>query len=283
MKLYVMKSPASKMSPRYTAITYDSTINKITYIQKSKFFEIPTDHEIFQTNPDFVQEIPENLLVHNGVRYSEGFLQTIDINELKNSYQWADRSSYAILFDATMKEYKELFHLEFETYSSRQTLKSYIEQENKWISSMLLVPYATGEDMSIFLARSDHEQDVLITHGDIEVVEIPSDLTNAYSYLKNLLFPIITSNHPLIMTKDSSETVSIVLRRKDGEPITDRNATVYLEPVIGTINKTRIDLVNGTGSFTVSSTGLSAGDIIRIKVGWKWWKGEHDIFITVTD
>jgi hypothetical protein len=283
MKLYVIKKPASTISPRYTVVTYDNSINKITYVQRPKFFTIPPDHEIFQTSPNFEQLIPENLLEYNGVKYSPGTVQNININELKTSYEWSDHSTYAILFTGNMQEYKEPIHIESTTQYTRQTFKSLLEQENKYLSMALLIPYANGDDMAMFLAMADHEENVLITNGDIEVIEIPSVEPVPYQYVKKLVFPSISSNPPLIMSKDSTETFTINLRTWEGESITNRNATVYIEPIIGNVNKTRVDLINGIGNITVSSAGLNAGDIIRIKAGWKWWKGSHDIFITVTD
>lgn len=283
MKLYILKAPASKLYPKYNVVTYDNVTNKITYVHRPKFFEIPPDHEIFQTNPDFVQEKPENCLEHNGVTYSPGQVQTIDINDLKKSYTWSDHSTYIISHNMQMTEYRDILHVESTTLNTRKGLGDYLNSQEQYLSMTLITPYASGDDMGIFMAVADHPDNVLIVNGDLEIVEI-TEQSNPISYLKQLLFPRITVNNPLTMRKDSTETINIQLMKKlTGDPITDRNATVYIEPIIGSVNKTRVSLVNGVGEFVISSAGLNAGDVIRVKLGWKFWPGTSDVFITVID
>jgi hypothetical protein len=59
-------------------------------------------------------------------------------------------------------------------------------------------------------------------------------------------------------------------------------STVYLEPVIGTVNKTRVRLTNGQGSFIVKTDDLEAGDEIRIKLGYKFFTGAAEFVKVVT-
>ena len=283
MKLYTFKSPPNKLSPRYVVVTYDNTTKTLTYVHRPKFFEIPSDHEIFQNNPDFVQEKPENCLEYNGVTYAPGHVQTVDINQLKASYTWADHSTYVITHNMQMSEYSDIFHVESKTLDSRQGLGEYLSSINQYISMALFVPYASEDDIGIFMAVSDHPDNVLIANGDLEIVEI-TDTTNPIAYVKSLLFARITTNKPLTMRKDSTETINIqLMKRLTGDPITDRNATIYIEPVVGSVNKTRAQVVNGVGEFTVSSAGLNVGDVVRIKLGWKFWPGTTDLFITVVE
>jgi hypothetical protein len=283
MKLYVFKSPPNKLYPKYVTVTYDSEIKKITYVHRPKFFEIPPDHEIFQTNPDFVQEKPENCLEYNGVTYAPGHVQTVNLNELKDSYNWSDHSTYVISNNMSMTEYSDIFHVESTTLDKRIGLKDHLSSLNHYISMALLVPFASGDDMGLFMAISDHPDSVLITNGDIEVIDITQE-NNPMFYIKNLLFPRITTDNPPTIRKDTTETINVQLMKKlTGDPITDRNATVYIEQVVGTVNKTRVDIVNGTGNFVVSSAGLNVGDVIRVKLGWKFWPGAKDVFITVVE
>jgi hypothetical protein len=285
MKLYVFKSPPNKLYPKYVVVTYDSETKKLTYIHRPKFFKIPPDHEIFQTSPNFVQQVPDNCLEYNGVTYAPGHTQTVNLNELKASYNWTDHSTYVIGHNPAMSEYTDIFHVESTTLDKRMGLKDYLISINQYISMALFVPFASGDDIGVFMAISDHPENVLITNGDIEVVDITQDSeNNPISYLKNLLLPQISTNKPPTMRKDSTETINVQLMKKlTGDPITDRNATVYIDPVVGTVNKTRVDIVNGTGNFVVSSAGLNVGDIIRVKLGWKFWPGASDVFITVVE
>ncbi len=44
---------------------------------------------------------------------------------------------------------------------------------------------------------------------------------------------------------------------------------VYLEPVVGILDRTKIKLTNGSGSFTIKTDTLSTGDTAEVKIGYK--------------
>jgi hypothetical protein len=44
---------------------------------------------------------------------------------------------------------------------------------------------------------------------------------------------------------------------------------VYLEPVVGIVDRTEVVLTNGSGSFNIITNGLTSGDTVRIKLGHK--------------
>jgi hypothetical protein len=48
---------------------------------------------------------------------------------------------------------------------------------------------------------------------------------------------------------------------------------VYLEQVCGILDRTKVSLVNGVGSFTVLTNTLSSGDVIEVKYGYKLYTG----------
>lgn len=61
-----------------------------------------------------------------------------------------------------------------------------------------------------------------------------------------------------------------------GEPIevtvtaSDTNLDyIYAESVVGVIDKTKIQLTNGVGSFSILTSSLSAGDTVEVKLGFK--------------
>jgi hypothetical protein len=56
---------------------------------------------------------------------------------------------------------------------------------------------------------------------------------------------------------------------------------VWLEPVYGTLNKTRVDLTSGSGTFTILTTGFNSGDAIRVKLGYKYVTGLSNFITTV--
>jgi hypothetical protein len=56
---------------------------------------------------------------------------------------------------------------------------------------------------------------------------------------------------------------------------------IWLEQVYGSLNKTRVKLTNGQGTFTAFSTGLEAGEVIRVKAGHRKFTGLADIIVPV--
>lgn len=46
---------------------------------------------------------------------------------------------------------------------------------------------------------------------------------------------------------------------------------IYLEQNVGYLPKTKIPVVNKTGSFKIVTTGLDSGDIVLVKIGFRFW------------
>ena len=57
--------------------------------------------------------------------------------------------------------------------------------------------------------------------------------------------------------------------------------TAALSENISTIEATRIALTNGVGTIRVSSLGLSTGDPVRIKFGYKYFTGVAEYTTTI--
>jgi hypothetical protein len=73
----------------------------------------------------------------------------------------------------------------------------------------------------------------------------------------------ITVTGPDTIAADSSVTVNF--------ETTPGVSFVYLEQVHGILPRVKVPVVNGTGSFKVLTTGMSTGDEIQVKVGFRKW------------
>ena len=51
---------------------------------------------------------------------------------------------------------------------------------------------------------------------------------------------------------------------------------IFLEATAGSLNRSRL---NGSKTVLLNTTGLSVGDKIKVKVGYKFWPGESEVFI----
>lgn len=79
----------------------------------------------------------------------------------------------------------------------------------------------------------------------------------------------IWKQHLAIPQVDSSEVVGNQINVQIS--VADPSITqVYLEQQVGIINRSKVNLVNGAGSFSVSTVGLTAGDIVNVRMGYKF-------------
>lgn len=102
-----------------------------------------------------------------------------------------------------------------------------------------------------------------------------SSITNEIvQYAKDLIPPITLSSTQTSVGVDSSITVNVSTDPSVKE--------IYLEQVYGILNKMRVPLTNGSGTFNILTTGLEVGDMIRVKAGYKKYTGIADFNITVS-
>jgi len=90
-----------------------------------------------------------------------------------------------------------------------------------------------------------------------------------------ILSPITITPSKQTITEDDKVTLTVTT---EDTSITE----VYAEAVFGIVSKTRIALTNGVGTVNVMSLGLSVGDPIRIKFGYKFFTGLSEYTNTVT-
>ena len=83
--------------------------------------------------------------------------------------------------------------------------------------------------------------------------------------LNEVIAPITLSSTQTNVSADSSITVTVATAAYIKE--------VYLEQVCGILNKARVKLTNGQGSFKIMTDGLQVGEEIRVKAGHKKYTG----------
>lgn len=83
------------------------------------------------------------------------------------------------------------------------------------------------------------------------------------------------------ISADSTETVEFEITDSAGARIL-KNTTVYLESTGGYLPKSRIEVVNGVGSFKTTAMGLSSGDTYKVKLGFRSMSGLLDVNFEVS-
>jgi hypothetical protein len=94
------------------------------------------------------------------------------------------------------------------------------------------------------------------------------------------LLPHLRLSGPSTIAADGQATITIQLEDAS-EQLIERQATVYLEAVSGVLPRTRVTTIEGAAAVPVFATGLSPGEQVRIKAGWKYFPGMDDITLEV--
>jgi hypothetical protein len=145
------------------------------------------------------------------------------------------------------------------------------EQYNDYYSPIrIFVPSknSTIDDLTIVIIEdrptvdSIHPNTIETVPTGLELVENEAKPLESWK----LLLATITTTGPATVNAD--EVVDLNIQCSDTS-VTE----VFVEPIIGAVNKTRVLLNNGQGSLKLNTFGLSTGDQVDIKFGYKYFTG----------
>lgn len=165
----------------------------------------------------------------------------------------------------------DLHYVFDETYVTRKTLRTsspiidcpysiFIKDAAAGLSSATIVIDTPPSDVVSYIFTGPSATDI----------QNASILDRERSLLPNIQLSSTVTG----ITPDSSATITVT-----SDPDVKE---VWLEPVCGIINKTRVSLTNGQGSFKIYSTGLETGDIVRVKAGHKKVLGISSLELSVS-
>jgi hypothetical protein len=212
------------------------------------------------------------------------FTINIDYNLIKSHANFADQTMWAIsdnifdrikegvLYTVTSDDLVSIFT---KTHISKTPFISSRDIDGNKCPIKIFVPSknSTINDITIIVPSKD-TNDVLI--DVISTVEennnvVVSDYTATW---KSLISPITIVSSKSTLNPDDTTILTVTT--------SDTSITeVYAESVFGIITKTRIILTNGVGTVGLSALGLSSGDQIRVKFGYKLFTGVADYTNTI--
>lgn len=196
---------------------------------------------------------------------------TLTLSELKALGEFDDGAM--LTFDANRLggeapiEWKNLF---LGTYVGRRSVREYLNTELKWNAAFRILIPAGG-------ITSMRQCEFLIAMNDatteIQTGEQLQSVGSQDEFVAKHAIPTIVGSSTI--PANGSENYEIRLTTHNGSPLA-LSGTVYLEATAGALNRTRVPLVDGVGSFTFSATGLSPSDSPRIKSGFRYFAGASD-------
>ncbi len=203
---------------------------------------------------------------------------TVDLAALRNRPDWCDHQCYFLsLKDGRLGP---LFSLFVATLPARLAATEFATMSQQSLILGINVPFADATDDELFLTVNMNQQcsdaDIALD-GDLDLEWSQAASSGTH---RTLLLPHLRLSAPSTIAADGQATITIQLEDA-AEQLIERQATVYLEAVSGVLPRVRVTTTQGTAAVPVFATGLSPGEQVRIKAGWKYFPGVDDITIEV--
>ena len=202
----------------------------------------------------------------------------VNLAALRNRPDWCDHQSYFLaLKDGRLGP---LFSLFVATLPARLAATEYATMSQQSLVVGINVPFADATDDELFLTVNMNQRcsddDVAVAGElDLEWSQAASSGTH-----RTLLLPHLRLSAPTTISADGQASISI--RVEDAsEQLIQRQATVYLEAVSGVLSCVRVTTNDGVATVPVFANGLSPGDKVRVKAGWKYFPGVDDVTLEV--
>ena len=233
--------------------------------------------ELISTGFTHVIDITANLLKYKFIRDEDNHIIynfSISIDEVKSNHSYSSQcfiipNSASIGYDRGSEEEivlnKEdlIFPLNKTIINKPDTLVSSLEgsQESFYSPIKIFVP-AAGGDFTNF------EYSVYDAVNNIIQVETnsPNTVETTKKSWKEFFCAVtaVTQQN----TVNVGDVINVSVQSSDSTL-----DVLYLEPVVGIIDRTRVNLTNGVGTFNILTTTLKSGDIVDIKLNFKSYTG----------
>jgi hypothetical protein len=212
----------------------------------------------------------------------------IDLDIIKSRGDFSDQTLWAIK-DSVFEEHinradktssytlkaSDLISTYVETFATKAPNTGTPNWDGNKSPIKLFIPSKNSniDDVHFIVIYDDLEPEVfnnfpieVTSTGDVDVASIAN--------VNDLISGITIT--PSKSTLDEDDFVTLTLTAEDTS-ITE----IFAEAVFGMVTKTRIPLNNGVGTVKVSSLGLSSGDPVRIKFGYKYYTGVAEYTNTI--
>jgi len=223
----------------------------------------------------------------------------LNINLIRNHTRLTDQSYFTIknnteTDDLYIEETKYLFKPTGDFQSELVTEMSLLSLFDKtWQvkPSPMIIPYLASDKqymfpLRIFVPHSAASFDqctfhVLTTDATIKTINtedniVPvqnSDIWNIVADTTHTVVNSVTSYKDILASITSSTTAtSPSAGTTIPVSVTCSNTSIsklYLEPIVGLLDRTEVTLTNGVGSFNILTDTLSSGNTVKIKIGYK--------------
>jgi hypothetical protein len=260
------------------AVVSDSNINPITFyvdVQPS-YFEIKCSYlkEVIGVNEDgspAEPTYPEEIYFWHKIELADFIAKKSMCDNSLWTVRHDDFYSHSITSDTGVVGPITVNPLQIQDQFASTYLNKgnfFDKSNNQSAIYQIFVPYTEGANMTDFTYRINIDETPYTATGKtIPVVIDPSSpaknaIQTGSAKPIDLISPI-TLTGPSTISADSTATITV--------ETTPGVSFVYLDQVHGILPLVKVPLTNGTGSFKVVTLGMSAGDEVEIKAGFRKW------------
>lgn len=189
--------------------------------------------------------------------------------------EWSDCAHFAFpVKDTTMRSPENRY---IATKDLKNTLTRLLQLDGEFAWVNLHVPFASYNLAQGSLMLVCNPEYGVVANFDLPTEFLPlTDIATASALVR----PSLAFTAPASIAPDSFVDVQLAVTSAAGVVQTDTTARVYIEVLSGYSPKTRVD-VTGQTTLRVSSLGLSTGDAVHIKAGFKNYSGVAEVQIPV--
>jgi hypothetical protein len=202
------------------------------------------------------------------------------------STAWSDFSIW--VFNAKIDGTLEIpFNRHLKTSAGKEHRHVMMNARHEINLLMLCVPFANA-DIKNCTHVLKYNRALGCIHNYAEPKEIPPTVIGFEPYdlqelfgLKALL-PSLRLSGPDSITADAKADYAIELYSKNTDALVDDvTVRVYLEANAGYLPYRQVEIKNGIATFPFCAFGLSPGDRVKLKVGWRHYSGADEKIITI--
>lgn len=187
-------------------------------------------------------------------------ITTLDLDDPAVKQEWSDHAAwfFPIDSDGIGHPYNRYAY----TTPDKGSAQRHLRRMNHSTLATVWVPFAACDDLTQCRWNIQHHPDAVVNGVEFSGEQEPLDGIAPY-------LPTLKMDGPTAVGADGVATIGVtVIDAATGKPAT-LPATVYLEALSGYLPKQRL-VVMGAGTFRAMALGLSRGDEMEIRAGFKF-------------
>lgn len=179
------------------------------------------------------------------------------------------------------------FNRHIVTYSSKQHRNFLMMSRRETNLLQLYVPFSgLNFNSCTFVLRYNREFGCIHNFEDYKTVAVIKSSVGSQgledSYGVKALLPSLRLSGPDSIAADMKADYAIELYSKNTDALVDDvTVRVYLEANAGYLPYRQVEIKNGIATFPFCALGLSPGDQVKLKVGWRHYSGADEKIITI--